>query len=133
MDQSSIFTKIIRGDIPSYKIYEDELTYAFLDIYPVQPGHTLVVPKTQIDNLWQLSNEDYQAVMTTCKKVALHLQKTLGKRVGVQVLGLDVPHAHVHLIPFITASEFRNVPDLSAEPDDSALKAMHTKLTKEPI
>lgn len=133
MTQDSIFTKIIRGDVPSYKIYEDELTYAFLDIHPAQLGHTLVIPKAQIDILWELPDEDYQAVMATSQKVAEHLQKMLGKRVGVQVLGLDVPHAHIHLIPFITASDFRIVPDQLAEPDHAALKEIHQKLTEEPI
>src|SRR5688572_8457171 len=97
--EDSIFTKIIRGDIPSYKVYENERTFAFLDIHPVQPGHVLVVPKNQIDLLWDLNPEDYQAVMATSQKVAVRLQEVLNPlRVGMQVIGIDVPHAHVHLI-----------------------------------
>lgn len=103
----SIFTKIIKGEIPCHKVYEDDKTFAFLDIRPVQPGHTLVIPKRQIDHLWDLTDEDYQAVMATCKKVALRMRKILGvARVGVKVMGEEVPHAHVQLIPFSTIEEF---------------------------
>lgn len=96
----SIFSKIIRGEIPSYKVYEDEATLAFLDINPVNPGHTLVVPKAQVDHLWDLEDADYQALMETAKKVAKRIRSVLEcPRVGVLVEGFEVPHAHVHLIP----------------------------------
>lgn len=96
----SIFSKIIRGEIPSYKVYEDEATLAFLDIHPVNPGHTLVVPKAQVDHLWDLEDADYQALMETAKKVAKRIRSVLEcPRVGVLVEGFEVPHAHVHLIP----------------------------------
>lgn len=131
MTEESIFTKIIRGEIPSHKIYEDDTTLAFLDIHPVQPGHTLVVPKAQVDNLWELSDSDYNALMQNCKKVAIFIQQKLGKRVGSQVIGIDVPHAHVHLIPFSTTDEFRNIPDMNAEPDHDALGDMAKKLRME--
>jgi histidine triad (HIT) family protein len=125
----SIFTKIINGEIPCHKIYEDDKTLAFLDIHPSQPGHTLVIPKLQIDHVWDLPDEDYQAVMATAKKVALHLRDQLPvKRVGVHIVGLDVPHAHVHLIPFNTTEEYRHVPDMDAEPDHQALAALAEKL-----
>lgn len=127
--EDSIFTKIIKGEIPCHKIYEDDKTLAFLDIHPAQPGHTLVVPKSQVDHLWDLPDKDYQAVMVTAQKVALNLRSKLAvQRVGVQVMGLDVPHAHVHLIPFTTAEEFRRVPDMTQEPDHSVLAKLAEKL-----
>lgn len=127
--EDSIFTKIIKGEIPANKIYEDEKTLAFLNIYPDTPGHTLVVPKKQIDHLWDLPDEDYQAVMSTCKKVALHLRKTLGvERVGVKVIGEEVPHAHVHLVPFNDHHEYQNVVPHVGEPDYKALEEMAEKL-----
>lgn len=123
--QDSIFTKIIKGEIPCHKVCEDDLTFAFLDIHPVQPGHTLVIPKIQVEFVWDLDDNTYQAVMATAKKVALRQREVLGvPYVGEQVLGIDVPHAHVHLIPFSTAAEFRRVPDMQAEPDHEALAEM---------
>ncbi len=127
--EDSIFTKIIKGEIPCHKIYEDEATFAFLDIYPTHPGHTLVIPKKQVEFLWDLEDKDYQSLMATAKKVANRLKATLGSNyIGVQVIGLDVPHAHVHIIPFSTLEEFRNLPDRSAEPDNSALTEIANKL-----
>ena len=118
----SIFTKIIKGEIPGFKIFEDESTYAFLDIHPVQPGHTLVVPKRQVEFVWDLNPKDYDALMAAVKKIARHLRQVSGRPyVGVQVVGVDVPHAHVHLIPFTTVEEFRTRPDMRAEPDFDAL------------
>lgn len=125
----SIFTKIINGEIPSHKIYEDEKTFVFLDIHPVQPGHVLIVPRNQVEFMWDLPPEDYQAVMLTAQKVAKKLRETLQvPYVGSQVVGVDIPHAHLHLIPFHTAEEFRNIPDMSAEPDHAALAALAEKL-----
>ena len=130
--QGSIFTKIINGDVPSHKIYEDALTYVFLDIYPVQPGHTLVIPKKQIEFVWDLPDEDYRAVMTTARKVALHLREILGTRyVGERVVGVDVPHAHVQLIPFNTVEEWHGHQDMDAEPDHAALAQLAEKLRME--
>lgn len=127
--QESIFTKIIKGEIPCHKVYEDEKTLAFLDIHPSVPGHTLVIPKKQIDHLWDLPDEDYQAVMATCKKVALHIKDVLGvERVGVKVIGVDVPHAHVQLIPFNTGTEYKAPQDMKAEPDHGVLAKMAKKL-----
>jgi histidine triad (HIT) family protein len=120
--QESIFTKIIRGDIPSYKIYEDERTYAFLDIHPITSGHVLVVPKRQVLFVWDLPEEDYLALMGTCKLVAERIRNVMNlPYVGTQIVGVDVPHAHVHIIPFSTVAEFRHVPDMQAEPDHDAL------------
>lgn len=125
----SIFTKIIKGEIPCYKIYEDDRTFAFLDIHPKTPGHTLVVPKKQVEFVWDLENEDYQAVMMAVKQVALRIRQVLGMPyVGELVFGMDVPHAHIHVYPFQTAAEARQVPDQSAEPDHEALAAMAKKL-----
>ena len=126
--EDSIFTKIVRGDIPSHKVYEDDATLAFLNIYPSVTGHTLVIPKVQVDSLWDLTEADYTAVMNTTKKVAKQLRTELGvPRVGVKVVGVDVPHAHVHLIPFETADEF-NQNETIAEPDHAALAALAERL-----
>lgn len=127
--EDSIFTKIINGDIPSHKIYEDEDTFAFLDISPIATGHTLVVPKKQAEYLWDLDDDTYRKVMATAKKIASHMkQKLQVEYVGMQVIGVDVPHAHVHLIPFNDVSEYHNVPDASAEPNHGALAAVARKL-----
>ena len=128
--QESIFTKIIKGEIPCHKVYEDEATLAFLDIHPVQPGHTLVIPKKQVEFVWDLDRELYTAVMVTTQKVARRLRDILKvPYIGEQIIGVDVPHAHVHLIPFSTAEEFHTHPDLTAEPDHSALADMAKKLS----
>jgi histidine triad (HIT) family protein len=127
--QDSIFTKIIKGEIPSHKVYEDELTFAFLDIHPTTPGHTLVIPKVQIAQLWDLEKKDYDAVMATTQKVALNIREKLRpKRVGMQLMGLDVNHAHVHLVPFNTIDEYYHRPDMNADPDHAALGEMAKKL-----
>lgn len=127
--QDSTFTKIINGELPSHKIYEDNLTVAFLDIHPVQLGHTLVVPKKQIDHFDDLPDEDYQAVWATVKKIAKAQKACFSpKRVGLQVVGLDVPHAHIHVIPFNSLAEYRFVPDMSAEPNHSELAVVAKKI-----
>lgn len=127
--QDSIFTKIIKGDIPSHRVYEDDRTYAFLDIHPNTPGHVLVVPKTQVEFLWDLQDDDYQAVMQTAKKVARHLREVLSvPYVGVKVIGVDVPHAHIHLLPFENTQQYRSTPDQTTEPDHIALAAMAEKI-----
>ena len=127
--QDSLFTKIIKGDIPSHKIYEDDHVFAFLDIHPAAPGHTLVVPKKQIEFVWDLDDETYQALQSAVKRLAIHLRDTLQvPYVGQQIIGVDVPHAHIHLIPFTEVSEYRNHPDPSADPDHESLAAMADKL-----
>ena len=97
---SSIFTKIASGEIPCYKIYEDDKTLAFLDINPETKGHTLVIPKNEVDKIYDLPDEDYEALMKTVKKLSAHMEKTLGARTLWKVIGTDVPHAHVHLLPY---------------------------------
>jgi len=123
--EDSIFTKIIKGEIPSHTIYEDEHVIAFLDINPTAAGHTLVVPKKQVEFVWDLDTETYQHLMSAVQKIALHLRATMeAPYVGEQVIGVDVPHAHIHLIPFTEASELHKTGDSSAEPDHGALAAL---------
>ena len=103
---SSIFTKIIHGEIPSYKIAESENYYAFLDISPNAKGHTLVVPKKEVDKIFDLDSETYIGLMQFAHKVAKALEKTVScNRIGMTVVGLEVPHAHVHLIPINNVSD----------------------------
>ena len=97
---SSIFSKIIAGEVPSYKIYEDERTYAFLDIDQATRGHVLVVPKVEVDKIYDLEDEDYEALMATVKKLSRHMEEVLETRILWKVIGTDVPHAHVHLLPY---------------------------------
>ena len=97
---ASIFSKIIAGEIPCYKIDEDEKTFAFLDIHPETPGHTLVVPKNEVDKIYDLPMEDYLAVMKTVKMLAKRMEEVFGERTLLKVIGTDVPHAHVHLVSF---------------------------------
>ncbi len=127
--QDSIFTKIIKGEIPSHKIYEDEKTYAFLDIHPKTPGHTLVIPKKQVEFVWDLEDGDYEAVMATVKKVANRLKEVLGgPYIGELVVGIDVPHAHVHVYTFANMEESRRIPDPNQDPDHEALAEIAKKL-----
>ena len=96
----SIFTKIVKGEIPSYKVAENETCYAFLDINPLAKGHTLVIPKKQVDYLFDLDEELYVELQLFAKKVAKALGKAIPSlRIAEAVIGLDVPHAHIHLIP----------------------------------
>lgn len=130
--QDSVFTQIIKGEIPSHKIYEDARVLAFLDIHPVQPGHTLVIPKKQIEFVWDLPDEDYAALTAAVKKIALHLREATGARyVGERIVGVDVPHAHVQLIPFNTVDEWHARQDMESEPDHTALAALAEKLRLE--
>ncbi len=97
---ASIFTKIVQGEIPSYKIAEDENFYAFLDIFPLTKGHTLVIPKKEVDYIFDLEDDVYNGLMAFSKKVAKAIEAAIPcLRIGVAVLGLEVPHAHVHLVP----------------------------------
>lgn len=97
---ATIFTKIVGGQIPSYKIYEDEKFYAFLDINPMAKGHTLVIPKQEIDYLFDIDDAVLSEMMLIAKKIAKAMEQAVScKRVGMMVIGLEVPHAHIHLIP----------------------------------
>lgn len=97
---SSIFTKIIQGEIPSYKIAEDENFFAFLDINPIAKGHTLVIPKKEIDYIFDIDNDSYSGLFLFAKKIGKAIEKVVPcQRVGIAVVGLEVPHAHIHLVP----------------------------------
>ena len=122
----SIFSKIIAGEIPCYKIYEDEKTLAFLDIHPETPGHTLVVPKVEVDKLYELQMEDYLAVMKTVKMLAGRMEKILGKRTLMKVIGTDVPHAHVHLVSLDPDYQYGQVIEMTEE----EMREMQKKLTE---
>lgn len=127
--QDSIFTKIIKGEVPCHKVYEDDQTLAFLDIHPSVPGHTLVIPKQQVESIWDLEPADYTALMATVKKLGTHLRQVLPQQhVGIKVVGIDVPHTHVHLVPFNTASEYQRPNDMTSEPDHEALAKMAEKI-----
>ncbi|WP_420551465.1 HIT family protein [Tenacibaculum aiptasiae] len=105
---ASIFTKIVSGEIPSYKIAEDENYFAFLDINPNAKGHTLVIPKREENKLFDLSKEEYDGLMSFSYRVAKAIEKTIPcKRVGMSVIGLEVPHVHVHLIPLNAMSDIQ--------------------------
>jgi histidine triad (HIT) family protein len=130
MNKPSLFTKIISGEIPSHKVYEDSHTLAFLDIHPTVEGHVLVVPKLEVEFVWDLPDEDYHALMSTVKKVAHRLKDILGKKyVGEMIVGTDVPHAHVHVQAFNETHELkRTLEGSQAEPDHVALATMAEKL-----
>jgi histidine triad (HIT) family protein len=103
---ASIFTRIINGEIPSYKIAEDENYYAFLDIHPVAIGHALVIPKKEIDYIFDLDDDILGGMQVFAKKIALAIEKSVVcKRIGIAVAGLEVPHAHIHLIPINEISD----------------------------
>lgn len=125
---ASIFTRIISGEIPSYKIAEDENYFAFLDINPVAPGHTLVVPKKEVDYLFNLDDELYSGLMLFSKKVAVAIEKAIPcKRIGVTVIGLEVPHAHVHLIPLNSMRDINfSLPKMN--PSAEELKEVQKKI-----
>ncbi len=97
--EKSVFTKIIEGEIPCYKVYEDNKTFAFLDNNPLSDGHTLVVPKKQVDKFYDLDEDYYNALFSSVKKIAKNMERVLGVRIGVVVEGSEVAHAHIHLVP----------------------------------
>jgi histidine triad (HIT) family protein len=116
---SSIFTKIINGEIPAYKIAEDDNYLAFLDVNPNAKGHTLCIPKQETDKIFDIDEEHYLGLMKFSRKVAKALEKTVPcKRVGVAVIGLEVPHAHVHLIPLNKMDEMRFVNKVKLEKEE---------------
>ena len=102
----SIFSKIISGEIPSYKIAEDKKFYAFLDIFPMVKGHTLVVPKIEVNNMFDLSDDYLQSLLVFAKPIAKAIEKSFDcNRCGMAVIGLEVPHAHLHLVPINSADD----------------------------
>lgn len=103
---ATIFSRIAAGEIPSYKVAEDEKHFAFLDINPMAPGHTLVIPRREVDYLFDLTAEEYGELMEFARKVALKIKRAVPcQRVGVAVLGMEVPHAHIHLVPLQTEAD----------------------------
>jgi histidine triad (HIT) family protein len=125
---ASIFTKIIQGEIPCYKVAEDESFLAFLDISPLSKGHTLVVPKEEVDYIFDLDDATYNGLMLFSRRVAKAIDKSVNcKRVGVAVIGLEVPHAHVHLIPLQTDAINFYAPKLNLEKQEleEIAKAIH--------
>ena len=97
---ASIFTRIVNGEIPSYKVAEDDRFYAFLDINPLAEGHTLVIPKVEVDYIFDLDQETYQSLFAFARKVAIAQKSVIPcKRIGMAVLGMEVPHTHIHLVP----------------------------------
>lgn len=102
----TVFSKIITGEIPSYKIAEDDKFFAFLDIYPMVKGHVLVIPKTETDNMWDLSEDYLSEILVFAKPVAKAIEKSFEcDRCGISVIGLEVPHAHVHLVPINSSDD----------------------------
>jgi histidine triad (HIT) family protein len=103
---ATIFSRIVAGEIPSYKVAEDEKNYAFLDINPVALGHVLVIPKKEVDYIFDLEDEDYVSLQMFAKRVAVAMKKAMPcQRVGVAVMGMEVPHTHIHLIPINVESD----------------------------
>jgi histidine triad (HIT) family protein len=124
----TIFSKIIAGEIPSYKIAENEKFYAFLDIFPLREGHTLVVPKTEVDNLFDLPEEYLNEILLFAQPIAKAIEKVFDcNRCGISVIGLEVPHAHVHLIP-INSSNDLNFTQHKAKASDESLKKVQEKI-----
>ena len=124
---SSIFTKILRGELPCYKIDENDDCFAFLDINPNSRGHTLCILKKEIDYIFDLSSEDYQKLMNFSRKIAIVLKKSVNcKRIALSVVGLEVPHVHVHLIPLESMSDMNF--DRSIKLDDNEFKSIVEKI-----
>ena len=128
---SSIFTKIVNGEIPCYKVAETDDFLAFLDVNPNAKGHTLCIPKLEVDKIFDLDEELYNGLMSFSRKVAIAIEKTIEcKRVGVSVIGLEVPHTHVHLIPLNSMEDARfiNKTTLTVDEFQSVAKAIHDSL-----
>ncbi|MFV8268698.1 HIT family protein [Flavobacterium sp. GT2N3] len=126
---SSIFTKIINGEIHCYKIAEDENFLAFLDVNPNAKGHTLCIPKQEINKIFELEDDLYMGLMQFSKKIAVALEKTVPcKRIGMAVVGLEVPHAHVHLIPLNEMDEMRFQNKVSLSKDEFEALAESIKI-----
>lgn len=128
----SVFTKIVKGEIPAHKIYEDDATLVFLDVQPITKGHVLVIPKQQTENLWDVDDELYQHLMSVAKRVANHQRQVLGiERIGMIVDGFGVPdHVHIHLFP-ITKGLEDHVAHKISKPSDSELRQIAEELRME--
>lgn len=131
----SVFTKIIKGEIPCHRVYEDERTIAFMDINPTLPYHVVIASKTQIDHVYDLADEDYQALFAAAKKVANKMRQTLSpRRVATLVMGFDIPHAHLNILPTDSAeqiikAQYEQINSAQhPEPDHSKLAEMAERL-----
>lgn len=124
----TIFSRIIAGEIPSYKIAENEKFYAFLDIFPLREGHVLVVPKKETDNLFDLPSEFLSEMLLFAQPIAKAIEKSFDcNRCGISVIGLEVPHAHLHLVPIRTANDLNFTQD-KPKASDEALKKVQEKI-----
>jgi histidine triad (HIT) family protein len=125
---ASIFSKIIAGEIPSYKIAENERFYAFLDVFPLVHGHTLVVPKQEVDKLYELTDDDLSSLLQFAKPIAKAIEQAFQcKRCGMSVIGLEVPHAHLHLVPINTADDL-NFTRAKIKPSEEELADAQMKI-----
>ncbi|VAV84309.1 HIT family protein [hydrothermal vent metagenome] len=128
---ASIFTKIVNGEIPCYKVAETDDFLAFLDVNPNTKGHTLCIPKKEVDKIFDLDEATYNGLMSFSRKVAIAIEKTIEcNRVGVSVIGLEVPHVHVHLIPLHTMEDVRFTSKASLTPEEfqAIAEAIHSNL-----
>ena len=124
----TIFSKIIKGEIPAYKIAEDDRFFAFLDIFPLRPGHTLVIPKVEVDNLFDLSEDYLSGMLVFAQPIAKAIEKSFRcNRCGISVIGIEVPHAHIHLIPVNSANDL-NFMQPKAKASDEHLKETAQKI-----
>jgi histidine triad (HIT) family protein len=130
---ASIFTRIVNGEIPSYKIYEDDNYFAFLDINPLAEGHTLVIPKKETDYIFDIEDKEYQGLFLFAKKVAIAIRKVIPcEKIGIAVIGLEVHHAHIHLVPLKTIYDIDfKKPKLKFSPEEfSEIAAKISKALK---
>jgi len=126
---ASLFTRIIQGEIPCHKIYEDENYFAFLEIRPINPGHTLVVPKKEVDYIFKVDDELLGGMMVFAKRIAPAIEKAVEcKRLGIMVAGLEVPHAHIHLIPIMGLGDLNF--DNQKEADSAELAKVAEEIRK---
>ena len=125
----TIFSRIIQGEIPSYRIAESEKFFAFLDIFPLREGHVLVVPKTEVDNLFDLPDSYLQEMLSFARPIAKAIEKSFPcNRCGITVIGLEVPHAHVHLIPINSANDLNFTQPGKEKASDESLKRVQEKI-----
>ena len=127
----SVFTKIIKGEIPSYKVAENEQFYAFLDINPNAKGHTLVVPKKEVNKLFELEEDTYVSLMSFSREIAIAMEKVIPcERIGMSVIGLEVPHVHVHLIPLQAMADIQFIKKVKLQPEEfeAIAKAISEKI-----
>jgi histidine triad (HIT) family protein len=129
MQEPSIFTKIIKGELSCQKVYEDDRVIAFMEMHPINEGHTLVVPKKQINHIWDMEDEDYFYLLAVAKKIGIHIREVIGSpRVGIVVEGFGVPHVHIHLIPIYHGNDLKKMQDKTQAPDIEALTRVANKI-----